>query len=234
MRILAFDTATSACSAALSDDGRLIARRFETMPRGQSEHLVPMILDVMTEAGAEFSDLDLLAVTNGPGAFTGLRIGLAAARGMALAGNLPCLGVTTLDVVAAQVPAEEREDRKLLVVLDSKRADVYAQAFAADLSPLSEPQALLPDGLPGLALGGSGENGAVVVAGDALALGVKALEEAGVDAVASKASGIPDAATVAALAAERWPGDGEAVPPRPLYLRPPDAKRPKDGGRLRP
>ncbi len=234
MRILAFDTATSACSAALWEDGRSIARRFETMPRGQAEHLIPMVLDVMTEAGAGFPDLDVLAVTNGPGAFTGLRIGLATARGMALAGNLPCLGVTTLDVVAAQVPAAERKDRKLLVVLDSKRADVYAQAFAADLSPLSEPRALLPDDLPGLAVGGAGGKGAVVVAGDALARGVKALEEAGVDVVASTAPGIPDAATVATLAAERWPEDGEAAPPRPLYLRPPDAKALKNGGRLRP
>lgn len=234
MRILAFDTATSACSAALWEDGRCIARRFETMPRGQSEHLIPMVLDVMTEAGAEFSDLDLLAVTNGPGAFTGLRIGLATARGMALAGKLPCLGVTTLEVVAAQVPAAEREDRKLLVVLDSKRADVYAQAFAADLRPLSEPQALLPDDLPGLAVGGGGGNGTIVVAGDAWARGVQALEEAGLDVVASKASGIPDAATVAALAAERWPEDVPTAPPRPLYLRPPDAKPPKNGGRVRP
>ncbi len=234
MRILAFDTATSACSAALWEDGRLIARRFETMPRGQSEHLVPMILDVMNEAGAQFPDLDLLAVTNGPGAFTGLRIGLATARGMALAGELPCLGVTTLEVVAAQVPAAEREGRKLLVVLDSKRIDVYAQAFAADLRPLSEPQALLPDDLPGLAAAGASGNGTVVIAGDALARGVQALEEAGMDVVASKAPGVPDAATVATLAAERWPEDADAAPPRPLYLRTPDAKQAKNGGRLRP
>ena len=234
MRILAFDTATSACSAALWEDGRSIARRFETMSRGQSEHLISMVLDVMTEAGADFSDLNLLAVTNGPGAFTGLRIGLATARAMALAGKLPCLGVTTLDVVAAQVPAAEREDRKLLVVLDSKRADVYAQVFAADLRPLSEPQALLPDDLPGLVVGGAGGNGAVVIAGDAWARGVQALKEVGVDVVASKAPGIPDAATGATLAAERWPEDSPTAPPRPLYLRPPDAKPLKNGGRLRP
>ena len=97
MRILAFDTATSACSAALWEDGRVGARRFETMTRGHAEALVPMIADVMDEAGTNFPRLDLIAVTVGPGAFTGLRIGLAAARGMALAAAVPCLGGLTDD-----------------------------------------------------------------------------------------------------------------------------------------
>ncbi len=123
MRILALDTATSACSAALWHDGRVCARRLVRMERGQSEALMPMVLDVLAEAGCGFSQLDLLAVTVGPGAFTGLRIGLAAARGMALASGIPCLGVTTLEAVAHGVPEGERAADPLLVAQPAISSD---------------------------------------------------------------------------------------------------------------
>lgn len=240
MRVLGFDTATSACSAALWQDGRILARRYEAMVRGQSEHLIPMVLEVMNEAGVEFPDLDLVAVTRGPGAFTGLRIGLAAARGMALSGGLPCFGVTTFDAVAWAIPAEERQKGNLLVALDSRRADVFAQAYAPDLSPAGDAEAVLPEDLPAFANRanranrGDGPNGPVLVAGDAADRSAEALEAGGADVILSAAPGAPDAASVAALAAERWSGEMPPAPPAPLYLRPPDAERPKDGGRLRP
>ena len=104
MRLLALDTATAACSVALWRDGAVLARRFEAMLRGQSEALMPMVGAVLAEAGCGFKDLDAIAVTVGPGAFTGLRIGLAAARGMALAAELPLIGVTTLEAVVHGVP----------------------------------------------------------------------------------------------------------------------------------
>ncbi len=234
MRILGFDTATSACSAAVWEDGRIAARRFEPMSRGQSERLMPMVREVLSEAGADFQDLDLLAVTTGPGAFTGLRIGLAAARGMALAGDLACFGVTTLDAVAAGVSKQEREKANVLVVLDSKRAEVYAQAFRSDLRPLSEPEALMPADLAALTANGEGYAERVLVAGDGASQAVEALKDKGIEAVLSTAPGVPDAATVAAIAAERWSPDQPAKPLRPLYLRPPDAKASKNGGRIRP
>ena len=219
MRILAFDTATSACSAALWEDGAVRARRFETMTRGQAEALVPMIVDVMDEAGTEFSGLDLIAVTIGPGAFTGLRIGLAAARGMALAAAVPCLGITTLEAVADGVPEGERAGATLLVSLTTKRQDVYAQTFDARLTPLTPPRVVLPGELMAMVPAGR-----VVVAGDAAGETAALLAARGIDAVPSAAAAVPDAAIVAAIAARRWtPGD--AVPaPVPLYLRPPDAK----------
>lgn len=234
MRILGFDTATSACSAAVWEDGRIAARRFEPMSRGQSERLMPMVREVLSEARVDFPDLDLLAVTTGPGAFTGLRIGLAAARGMALAGNLACFGVTTLDAVAAGVSEQEREKASVLVVLDSKRAEVYAQAFRSDLRPLSEPQVLMPADLATLTANGEGYGDPVVVAGDGASQAVEALKDKGIEAVLSTAPGVPDAATVATIAAERWSPDQPAEPLRPLYLRPPDAKASKNGGRIRP
>ena len=234
MRILGFDTATSACSAAVWEDGRIAARRFEPMSRGQSERLMPMVREVLSEAGADFPDLDLLAVTTGPGAFTGLRIGLAAARGMALAGDLACFGVTTLYVVAAGVSETERQKANMLVVLDSKRAEVYAQAFRSDLRPLSEAQALMPADLAALTANGEGDADRVLVAGDGAGQVIQALKDKGIEAVLSTAPGVPDAATVAAIAAERWFPDQPAEPLRPLYLRPPDAKASKNGGGIRP
>ena len=234
MRILGFDTATSACSAAVWEDGRIAARRFEPMSRGQSERLMPMVREVLSEAGADFPDLDLLAVTTGPGAFTGLRIGLAAARGMALAGDLACFGVTTLDAVAAGVSETERQKANVLVVLDSKRAEVYAQAFRSDLRPLSEEQALMPADLAALMANGEGDADRVLVAGDGAGQVIQALKDKGIEAVLSTAPGVPDAATVAVIAAERWSSDQPAEPLRPLYLRPPDAKASKNGGGIRP
>jgi tRNA threonylcarbamoyladenosine biosynthesis protein TsaB len=229
MRILAFDTATSACSAALWRDGAVRARRFSAMERGQAESLMPMLEAVLAAAGSTYGDLDLVAVTVGPGAFTGLRIGLAAARGLALATGVPCLGVTTLEAVAHGVAASERGAATLLVALDAKRADLYAQAFDGDMQPLADAVATLPGGLAALL-----PPGPVVVAGDAAAAAAAALADGGREAVLSAAPGVPDAASVAALAAARWrPGMGVA-PPSPLYLRPPDAVLPQEGGGRRP
>lgn len=239
MRILGFDTATSACSAALWQDGRITARRFESMTKGQSEHLMGMIGDVMKDAGADYPDLDLIAVTTGPGGFTGIRIGLAAARGLGLAADLPCLGVSTLDAVAHGVEETEREgiEREggaVLVAIESKRADVYAQVFDSALEPLCEARAVLPEDLAEMLGTGPKKRDRVLVVGDGAERAAEGLKAGGVKAVLGQAPGSPDAAVVAALAAERWTPEMAPARPRPLYLRSPDAKAPKDGGRLRP
>jgi tRNA threonylcarbamoyladenosine biosynthesis protein TsaB len=211
MQVLAIDSATSACSAALWRDGIVLAHRFAVMSRGQSEVLVPMIAAVMAEAGAEFAALDLLAVTVGPGAFTGIRIGLATARALALAAGKPLAGIATPEAVAAAIPAAERAGRSVLVALDSRRDEVWLQAFDTALDPLGAPVALVPEQAARLVAG------PVVVAGDAAALVLPHVP----DAILSSACGAPDAAWVAALAAIRWPA-GTALPPEPLYLRPAD------------
>ena len=219
------DTATNACSAALWEDGRIVASKFEAMTRGQAERLVPLIGEVLDDAQATWESLDRLAVTIGPGAFTGLRIGLSTARGLALAANKPLVGITTLEAVAHAVAIEERQGRNLLVVLDAKRADVYAQLFGPNLSPLTEPVAILPEKLPGLT-----GNDPLVIAGDH----AKAVQPVfGGQATVASGHGLPDAEIVAALAAViEPPKNGE--PPAPLYIRPPDATIPKNGGKLRP
>lgn len=227
MKLLALDTATNACSAALWDGDRIVAHRAKAMVRGHAEALMPMIRDVLDAAscGDGIASLDAIAVTVGPGAFTGVRIGLAAARAMGLAAGLPVLGLTTLAVVAS---SQEQTEGPLLVALDSKRADIYVQVFDANGAPCSEPAALLPALLPTLLPAGE----TVAVAGDARAAAAAALADAGLDHCVLDGPERPDAAAVARLAAARWrdrlpPPD--TPPPAPLYLRPPDVSPPRTG-----
>jgi tRNA threonylcarbamoyladenosine biosynthesis protein TsaB len=142
--ILALDAAGAACSAALWRDGRVVASRFEPMRRGHAERLVPMIDAVMADGAAAYAELDRLAVTLGPGGFTGVRIGLATARGLALATGRPLVGVSNFLVLAAAATAEVPPDGSLVVAIDAKRRDFYLQVFAADLRPCAEPCAILP------------------------------------------------------------------------------------------
>ena len=227
MRILAIDTATSACSAAVWQEGGVAAQRFEAMSRGQAEALMPMVKDVMANAGAGFADLDLIAVTVGPGAFTGIRIGLAAARAMALSAALPILGVTTLEAVAH---AQAVLDGPLLVALDSKREDVYVQIFDAARTPLIEPRATMPEDVPALL-----PEGPLAIAGDAAATVVAAIGAGAVDLNRLHGPDIPEAAVVAGIAAARTEKQmlkQTLDAPAPLYLRPPDATLPAaPGGR---
>ncbi len=231
MRILAMDTATSACSVALWCDGTITQHRLSAMTRGQAEALAPMVADVLDDSDNVAADLDLLAVTIGPGAFTGLRIGLAMARAMALALKIPCLGLTTTEVIAAAVEDTAWPVGTLLVALDSKRSDIYVQTFSKPGQAANAPQAVEPENLAGWLTDAAWP---ISVVGDATAQALSVLAEAGVEAVAAPASGVADARVVAALAASRW-SMGDPVPPvGPLYLRPPDAKLPRDGGSLRP
>ena len=142
--VLALDCATIACSAAVWRDGEVVARRLRPGRRGHAEVLMPMVQDVMAEADLAYDALDAIAATVGPGTFTGLRIGLAAARGLALAAGLPLVGVTTLEAIAHGVPESARAGRAVLVVLDARRGQVYAQAFGPDLAPRGQPAAVAP------------------------------------------------------------------------------------------
>jgi len=229
--ILALDTSTAACSAALWRDGAVIARHFELMHRGHAEQLIPMIEAVMAEAGEDPRALDLVATTVGPGAFTGLRLGLAAARALALAAGVGTLGLRTTEVLAAACRDGERES-PVVAVLDSKRGDVYAEIFSATGETLAGPEAIPPDAVVALLRRAGQKPGPCRLCGDAQEAVLDLLGADGWTAEPTDALR-PDAAIVAALAAARWtPGE---TPPRPvpLYLRPPDAVKPKDGGRLR-
>src|SRR6202046_1439239 len=111
MLILAIDTALDACAAGVLDTeaGRLIAQESQAMKRGHAEALMPLIARVIEQSGIAFAALDRIAVTTGPGSFTGLRVGLSAARGIALAANKPVVGLTTLTAYAAPLGRESGE-----------------------------------------------------------------------------------------------------------------------------
>lgn len=227
MKLLAMDTASAACSVALFADGRVVVERSRAMARGHAEALVPMVAAVLEDARAccpaGFRDLDALAVTVGPGAFTGVRIGLATAGAMAAAAGLPIVGLTTLEVVAA---AQPRAGSPLLVALDSKRADVYAQLFGGVLGgPLASPRAILPEAIPALL-----PPPPLALAGDAAGPVAGALQASGRAFTRLSGHDRPEAAVLARLAAERIRRDGlPAAPPGPLYLRPPDVTLPTGG-----
>ena len=143
-RLLAIDCAAGACSVAVRDASGILAAAHSAMERGQAEALMPMVADVLAEAGIVASDLGAVAATVGPGSFTGVRIGLAAARGIALAAGLPTVPVTTLEAIAE---AAGPGDQPLLVVLDAKRSDVYGQWFGPDGTALDGPRALPAEAL---------------------------------------------------------------------------------------
>jgi len=221
--VLAIDTATRGCSAALWHDGSIIGSAAEEMERGQAVALMPMVVGVLKEAGKEFADLNAFAVTIGPGAFTGLRIGLAAARGMALAAKRPVFGVTTLEAIAGAIPEQERRGQPILVALDSKRADHYVQLFSDALEPLGEPQTSRPEDLPKLNLPAE-----FLVVGDASPSVSEALKGHNFTVHISAASGLPDAKVIAECAAVRWQhGERPESVPQPLYLRAPDVSLPR-------
>ncbi|MEI6984945.1 MAG: tRNA (adenosine(37)-N6)-threonylcarbamoyltransferase complex dimerization subunit type 1 TsaB [Rhodospirillaceae bacterium] len=215
VKVLAIDTAAAACSVAIWRSTAPLVSRFEVMERGHAERLVPMIAEVLDEAGLTAAALDRLAVTVGPGAFTGLRVGLATARGLALAIGRPLLGLTTFEVIGHGLAPELRAGRSVLVAVESRRSEVFLQRFTADLVAEGPPTLLTAEGcrawLPAgpLLVAGCGAAALREILGDRL------------DTVFVAGPGLPDAAVAARLAAGLDVGAG--LPPRPLYLRPPDA-----------
>lgn len=234
MTLLAFDTACDACSVAVWRDGRIVAHGAKAMVRGQSEELVVMIESVMGEAGQSFASLAAVAVTVGPGAFTGLRIGLATARAIALATGRPAIGVSTFEAIAAAALAEGQDPaRAIVVAIDTKRGDLYVQSFRRDntalgFSPSHEGMVLAPGAaaarLPACPL---------LLAGDGAARLFEALGGEAARAVVAQVR-VPDAAHIAAIAAPRLATGGPQPPLRPLYLRPPEVRLPLSSAGVSP
>src|SRR5207249_5673816 len=141
MLILAIDTALDACAAAVLDTsaGGVISLESQAMKRGHAEALMPLIARVMKASGAAFAALDRIAVTTGPGSFTGLRVGLSAARGIALAAAKPVVGVTTLTAYAAPVVSDHGE-HPVIAAIDARHGQVYFQVVGGDGTLLIPPQ----------------------------------------------------------------------------------------------
>jgi tRNA threonylcarbamoyladenosine biosynthesis protein TsaB len=221
MTILAIDTALAACSVAIADGERTVSR-IVPMARGHAEVLMPLVAEVLADAGIGYDAIDRFAVTIGPGTFTGVRVGVAAVRGMALATGRPAIGVSTLEAIAATHVAAGRPAAPFAVAMDARREEVYAQVFSADGAPLDDARAVAVDVL---AAGLAADVGAVV--GTAGGLLAEAALRLGRSVVPTAAIGWPDPVALARLAAVRQP----ARAPAPLYLRAPDA-RPQTTARL--
>lgn len=228
-RLLAIDTATGACSAALLDEKSetVLASRYEDMPRGHAEALAPMVQVVMAESGLPMSAISRVAVTVGPGTFTGCRIGLAFARSLGAALDCPVLGVSTLQAIAANIFLAERAPSQgnMAAVMDARRGEVYLQTFASGGAPCSEAQVT------------SVEDALTVLHGSQFELAgtgadiLLAAAPAGRDSwTRAEVPDFPDARFVAKLAT-RLPDPDKM--PEPLYLRAPDAKLPRNKPQLR-
>ncbi len=142
--ILAFDTALQGCSVGVCAGGKVFAR-VEMMLSGQGEKLIPIINDVLAEGGLKFADVDAIVTTVGPGAFTGLRIGLSAAKSFGLALDIPVFGITSLQALALQYAKEKPQKHPLAVILETKREDFYFQTFDKDVKADSEARAISGD-----------------------------------------------------------------------------------------
>lgn len=216
MKILAVDTALGACSAAILDNDKLLAHRFVAMERGHAEALAPMVDEVLRESGLAFSALDRLAVTTGPGTFTGQRVGLAFMRGLRVALKRPLIGITTLEAMCAAAMAESRTPYAA-AIHDARRGEAY-------LSIVSESETVLPPSLVALDEAAA-KISALIPANASVALAGTAAEFVAAKMSAARITSIcqPDALWVARLALSA-PEAKEA--PHPLYLRAPDAKLP--------
>jgi tRNA threonylcarbamoyladenosine biosynthesis protein TsaB len=221
MLILAIDTALDACSAAVLDSGasKLIAQESQPMKRGHAEALMPLIARVMGEAAIAFAALDRIAVTTGPGSFTGLRVGLSAARGIALAAGKPVVGITTLTAYAAPVVSVNAV-QPVISAIDARHDHVYVQVVGGDGSSLMTPRvAPIEETL------GASRFGAPHLVGNAAQILADRWPKDALPPFQVDALPAPDIAWVAWLGAAV---DPDTAPARPYYLRAPDAKPPKD------
>jgi tRNA threonylcarbamoyladenosine biosynthesis protein TsaB len=222
VNVLAFDTSGATCSAAVLRDGKIAASRSLAMERGHAQALAPMLRDVMAEAGLRFAALDLVGVTVGPGAFTGIRIGLAMARGIGLAARLPVFGVTTFAAIAAAAADIAPYEPARLVVLDSRRDDVFVQLFQPDGTALGEAASL-----PVAAVAAFLPEEELALAGDAAERVMATLDRHRHRLHLLDGTGQVDPATVARLAQRRAATGERPPPPAPCYLRAPDVSRPE-------
>lgn len=207
--ILGIDTSAAQCVVALvGADGAagdpVIERR--AMDRGHAEHLFPMIETVLDRAGIGYDGLDRVAVCTGPGSFTGVRIGVAAARGIALGRGIPVIGISRFEALAAEAGAA------VTVCLSGRGGTICLQAFGPDGAALAAPEMTDETGFAAAI-----PPGCTRFAGDAV--------PSSAPGPVSLAHGLPDPAIVARLAGGR---DGTALP-APLYLRGADATLPGEG-----
>ena len=221
MLVLAIDTALDACAAAVldTDAAKIIAQESQAMKRGHAEALMPLIARVMKASGVAFTALDRVAVTKGPGSFTGLRVGLSAARGIALAAGKPVVGLTTLTAYAAPFVGEKSE-HPIISAIDARHDHVYFQVVSGDGGSLVKPKvAPIAEALD------AARFGAPHLVGNAARILADRWPSDAPPPFRVDVQPAPDISWVAWLGAAVNP---ETAPASPYYLRAPDAEPPKD------
>jgi len=219
--ILAIDTAFERCTAAVYDPtgaGRLLAAAEPEIGKGHAERLMGIIDEVLSKAGKSYGDIARIGVTVGPGSFTGVRVGVAAARGLALALDIPAVGISTLPALATSAEAADPDrESPVLAVIDARRGEVYAALYSPTGAVLREPAALAPEALPQF-LGNRAACSGLGLIGSGAKLAAEAIPDVATKIV-SEANRI-DPLVLARLAGSADPD----TPPKPLYLRGADAK----------
>ena len=221
MNLLAFDTALGRGAVGVFRNGECVASVVENDQRTLAERLVPMIEQALLDANMTYADLDRIGVTIGPGTFTGLRIGVATARGLMLATGVPDFGITTLQALAASHADKAGAGECLTVVHDARRGQVFIQSFAVGSGRPVPLTAAVASDLPDA--GSHLPSGVNVLVGSA----AKMIAGLGFPSQTS-VRWVPDCTEIdiAALAREVTNAALVEGPPRPMYLRAPDAKLP--------
>lgn len=224
MLILAIDSSASPASAAVREDGRLLGEFFVHTKQTHSQTLLPMVENLLRATGKTCGDFDVMAVSSGPGSFTGVRIGVSCVKGLAFPNNTPCCGISTLETIA--LAGRGYEGCIICAVMDARCGQVYNALFRVEngeLSRLTEDRALSVEALS-QECGKYGDK--VVLFGDGAALCYQAFQRWGARLAPEEIRF--QRASSAALAAEKLAVSGHTVPAAelaPVYLRPPQAER---------
>ncbi len=230
MKILSFDTTMQACSASFLDTEKEGEQQsvYESLERGHAEAIVPMIESVMNVSSCTYQELDCIAVTLGPGAFTGVRVGVAAARGLGLSAGVDVYGFSSLHVIAARAREQFGDSHlsefdQIIVAIDARRGEIYLQSFNADVQPMTEACAIVPEQFSDYS-----ENKKTLVVGSGGQLLQDVISGNGEQIVFECPDILPDAQNIGQLVLSDQ-GIHKAL--SPLYLRAPDAK-PQSGKQI--
>ena len=217
MRILALETSAKAVSAAVTEDGKVLCSGYQDTGLTHSRTLMPIVEAMLKNTGLTVQDCDAVAVAAGPGSFTGIRIGVSAAKGLAFAADKPCAAVSTLEAMARNVA---HMDALVVCAMDARRSQIYNALFTSEHGRLTR---RTPDRAIGLA-----EPLPLVIVGDGAVLCEKALTEAGLPCRLAPPQLVMQNAMSVALCAEDLARAGKLVSAQellPVYLRPPQAQR---------